>query len=216
MLKRHDMNEIEQKLKYILDEVLEANSLLLVSIRTLYKEEPKENKLYFPVSVLILCFCFLDFLKRVDYIMKNGKDGKEDKNNAKNYKNFLEEYIIGNCKYNEYKFSFTSDMIYDYRCELIHSFSIREGHAKDEIGITFIWGKLGEVGRIKRELEKKGCKNKVEVISAKKFLDIIKEGVHKMLREHENLLTKESSKEALKNLSDLYNDLEGTTRYYVL
>jgi len=48
MLKRHDMNEIEQKLKYILDEVLEANSLLLVSIRTLYKEEPKENKLYFP------------------------------------------------------------------------------------------------------------------------------------------------------------------------
>ena len=55
----------EEKLKYIADELYEAYKTLFVAVRTLLKEETTnfDNKIYYLTPVLLLCFCFIDFLR---------------------------------------------------------------------------------------------------------------------------------------------------------
>jgi ABC-type sugar transport system permease subunit len=211
----------EEKLKYIVDELYEAYNTLFVATGTLLKEETTnlDNKLYYLTPVLLLCFCFIDFLRRFNYIFENYKDGKEDFNNAKNYKEFLNYFIINNEKYKEYNCFFTADDLYKIRNDLIHSFGI--SHIYNDIHFEFLDGSIALDKEFLKVFEsaikeKYPLVKKVCIMTPRQFLEIIKCGIKKMLNEYENQLMIEikESKVRVKRLSDLYNELKNTTRYY--
>lgn len=211
----------EEKLKYIVDELYEAYNTLFISVKTLQKEENSNlgNKAYYLTPVLLLCFCFIDFLRRFNYIFENGKDGKEDSNNAKNYKEFLNYFIINNEKYKEYNYSFVADDLYKIRNDLVHSFGTR--HIYNNIYFEFLDGFISQNKKSLETLKAviKGeysLVKKVYIIIPMQFLEIIKCGTKKMLKEYGDQLMTEvkKGKTRVKKLNDLYGELKNTTRYY--
>lgn len=215
----------KEKLEYVIKELFEGLDLLFVSIRTLYKEEGVKNKrkLYYPIAVLLLCFCFLDFLRRFDYIFKHGKDGNENKENRDKYINLLNRFIINNNKYREYNYSFKAEDLYEIRSDLVHSFGLKYIYGDGKKFISFIGGDFAEKKEAVEKLKirtkiKHPSVEEVHIITIKYFLEIIKDGLKKMLNEHKHLLLAEIKKEGPKpliaHLDDLYNELKNTTRYY--
>ena len=211
---------MSDKLDFIVKELLEANNLLFVSVNTLYKEEVRDDeKTYYPIIVLLLCFCFIDALRRFNYIFNNGKNGNENNNNAINYKKFLSQFLINNKEYKKYCYCFSADNLYEIRNDLVHSFSIRENYDNDFF--SFVGGNFFENKKAIIELEeickkKHPSARKNHIITLKSFLEIIKQGMLDMFEEWKGEIIKNKESEDFKShLDDLYSDLEDTIRYYL-
>jgi len=180
----------KEKLEYVMKELFEGSNLLFVSVRTLYKEKygNNERKIYYPIAVLVLCFCFLDFLRRFDYIFKHGKDGNENKDNKSRYISLLNRLIINNDKYKEYNYSFKAEDLYEIRSGLVHSFGLKYIYGNGKKFISFIGGDFAEKREIVEKLRRRTkVKNpsveEVYIITFKSFLEIIKDGLRKMLND---------------------------------
>ncbi len=208
------------KLRFITEQLIEANNLLFNSIKTLYKEDDKNSgKLYHPISVMLLSFCFIDCLRRLNYIFENGKDGKENFNNKINYEDFLNRFIINNDKYNQYNYSFDANSLYQIRNDLVHSFGLKRIYNNDIF--NFVGGDLFESKKNVEDLNILGKLNNplarnIHTITFKSFLEIIKEGMMKMLREWEKKTLKDKDSESFKkNINDLHLDLKDITYFYL-
>jgi len=216
----------EQKIKFILDKLLERNNILYWSFNRLFKkgsDEP-ENKAYYPVPVLLLCFCFLDFLRRFNYIWENGKDGRENKNHRTNYIDFLDQFIISNDRYTKYNYSFGAEDLYNIRNDLVHSFGLRE--TSHRLCISFVDGLYFNNKEKLNNLEKELMNNSPELggihlIKIGQFIEIIKCGIQKMSDKYRDQLIKviqeknpEQSKQLKIRLNELYKELKNTTCYF--
>lgn len=217
-----------EKLQYIVKEVLEAHSLLFVSVKNLFKEEGQiedgKIKLYYPLSTLLLTFCFLDFLRRIDYLFKHGKDGKENKQSRQNYVSFLKSFVIGNERYKKYDYSFTADNLYNVRNGLVHSFSLNYFYDDGQTQINFIGGTLGKKAEVlKKFTELSKAKNPMipicHTIAIESLLEIAKESIKMMFDSYKFLLLDEienkKEKCLLLHLNEVFEDLKKGTRYYL-
>lgn len=215
----------EEKLKFILNKLLERHAILLWAVKRLIEkkgDEPK-GKAYYPVPSLVLCFCFLDFLRRFNYIWENGKDGGENENHRKNYTQFLDKFIINNDEYNKKEFSLTTDELYSTRNDLVHSFSLQELYRGKYI--SFVDGtyfdtkeKINNCREIISRAMNIAHQN-IKLIKIHEFLEIIKSGIKKMFGEYEKQL-KESENNQVKfsqlktRLDELYEELKNATCEY--
>lgn len=205
---------ISEKLKFVIGEMNERLKALFKLTKILYKEESqKDGRIYYPIAVLLLNFCFMDFLRRYDYILINGKDGYENSANKKKYIKFLDKFIINNDKYKEYKYSFTAEQLYEIRCDLVHSFGLKSLYQKESF--TFVGGT--GVDNIIKKLKPI---YKMNILKMTDFQEIIKSGIKKMLYEYKKLLLKEVGRKEeesflLQNLNILFVELKNTPCYFI-
>jgi hypothetical protein len=212
------MNKEEVKMKFILDRLLEFHGVLVWAVSTLAGEEDNgpEDKIYYPVPSLLLIFCFLDFLKRFDYIWNYGKDGNENKDNCINYKKFLNDFIIGNEKYSEGRYTFNAGELYGIRCDLVHSFCLKEFYDGSYIHFvdgTYFDEKSMNILRDGCSKEKRININKVKVIKIHDFLSIVKSGILGMIENYK--MQREKDNKLPFSLDELYEDLEKSIVYYL-
>jgi hypothetical protein len=219
------MSDEEKKIEYSVDKILEFHSILMWAINRLIKnnsDEPR-GKAYYPIPSLILCFCFLDFLRRFDYIWKNGKDGKENQGNKINYTSFLKNFIIQNDEYNDKNYSFTADELYDIRCDLIHSFCLKDLYKNNYISFVdgIFFNTEENLNNLKKIIstQKKINLQDVKIIKIYDFLNIIKTGIKKMFDEYKNQLlatikSHQNNQKLLSNIDSLSKELEQSIPYY--
>lgn len=214
----------EEKIKFLLEKITDLHGILIWAINRLIKEgndEPPE-KTYYPVPSLLLCFCFLDFLKRFNYIWENGKNGQENCDNALNYKLFLNSFIIDNKEYIDKEYSFTAKDLYSVRTSLVHEFCLKEFYNRNYI--SFVDGKLfedrGKINEFRGIISKQKKINleNIKIIIIRDFLLIIKCGIKKMFDKYEAdlMLLAKNRQELPPSLDDLYEELKQNTYFYLV
>ena len=204
--------DINAKLSFVVSELNERFGALLKLTSLLYKEDSENGKLYHPVAVLLLTFCFIDFLKRFNHILILGKDGSENQDNKSNYINFLNKFVINNAKYDDCKCSFTAEQLYGMRCDLVHSLGVKSFYGGTQL--SFVGGTdIDDIINYFRL-------DKAFLPKVSDLQEIIKYGMKLMLFEYERLLLIEAGKREedsplSKNINTLFDDLNETPCFFI-
>jgi len=214
---KHNIQDSNKIIKFIINRFIGKFDLLTKSINLLLQEKKdysKTHKSYYPVPAMLLCCSLLDSLRRINYIWHNGKDGNENKDNGRQYKSFLDKYLIKNKQYQEFSYNFSSQILYEIRCDLVHSFGLKKYYKERNILLLISDLNISQKNKIKEIVKAKEKKKSwiINILGPRDLIKLSKCAMEQMLIVYQDQLMR--TVELNNNLLELYEDTKETEEIY--